>query len=70
MALKDFDRRLVALIAEALDAAENKEELGQVCYRLARAACYLHEQEFGAERPPIDGSCHGENFRRTRSAGK
>jgi hypothetical protein len=49
MALKDFDRRLVALIAEALDAAENKEELGQVCYRLARAACYLHEQEFGAD---------------------
>jgi hypothetical protein len=49
MALKDFDRRLVTLIAEAIDAAENKEELGSVCYHLTRAACYIHSQEFGAD---------------------
>ncbi|MBL4721691.1 MAG: hypothetical protein JKY20_11245 [Alphaproteobacteria bacterium] len=49
MALKDFDRRLVSLIAEALDAAQNKEELGSICYHLTRAACYLHSQEFGTD---------------------
>ncbi|MGY8961086.1 MAG: hypothetical protein ACKVKG_16490, partial [Alphaproteobacteria bacterium] len=42
-------RRLVTLIAEAIDAAENKEELGSVCYHLTRAACYIHSQEFGVD---------------------
>lgn len=49
MALKDFDRRLVTLIAEAMEAAENKEEHGEVCYRVTRTACYLHAQEFGPD---------------------
>lgn len=47
--MKDFDKRLISLISEAMESSKSKEDMGQLCYYLTRTTCFLHAQEFGAD---------------------